>query len=229
MTATLRKILLLLLFSLPAVGLAQVIANRTTLNSIVGVNGKTADFESYSISSNNALSAGVDVLNSTTIANSQGPGLVPGGVTFSVSTGNIQWDGASYFNSPSREILGNNSAGSLTITFSSPALAFGLDLRAFSGLPFTASVTVYAADNTTVLSTTPSINLPSSGAAVFFGYQAAAGIGKVILSQTTYTYSPIIDNLTFSVIPEPPPYVLLGGGLMLVAMVRRRIRHRENR
>lgn len=220
-----RRFLQILLFAIPAVGLAQVIPDRTTLNSIVGASGKTVDFETFSIGSGGATSAGVAVLDFNTIASGQGPNLVLAGVTFSVPAGNIQWDGINYYSSPSREILGNASNSTLTITFTNPTKAFGLDLRAFNGLGATASATVYGSDNTTVLSTIPGINLPSSGAPVFFGYQSASGIGKVVLTQNNYGWSPIIDNLTFVPIPEPSVAQLLTGGLALLVLIRRR-RHR---
>ena len=111
--------------------------------------------------------------------------------------------------SPSREILSNQNP--LQISFTVAAKAFGVDLRAYAGYPATATVTVYAADNSTVLSTTTNLSLNTSGVPIFFGYQSAAGIGRVVLTNSGQSWSPIIDNLTFSTITEPPIALLLGG------------------
>jgi hypothetical protein len=218
------KFLGLILLIAPALGWSQVIADRTTLNSIIGASGKTVDFESFNISAGGATNvSGISVLDSTTIASGQGPNLVPAGVTFSFGSGNLQWNDAGYYGAPSREILSNVN-NSIEISFSTAAKAFGVDVRAFNGYTETATITVYAADKTTVLSTIPSISLPTNGTAYFFGYQSASGIGKVVLSQTPNNWSPMIDNLTFSVIPEPPVQALLGGGMALLVLVRRRLR-----
>ena len=227
MPLALRSLWLVLLAG-PVLAGAQVIADRTTLNSLVGAGGKTVDFEAFSIGSEGATSiTGVSTLNSTTIVSGQGPNLVPAGVTFSFGSGNLQWNGAGYYNAPSREILANQT-NSIEIIFTTPAKAFGLDARAFNGYSETATITVYAANNTTVLSTISSISLPTNGTAYFFGYQSASGIGKVVLSQTPNSWSPMIDNLTFSVIPEPPVYALLGAGLALLVGVSRRIRRSKS-
>jgi hypothetical protein len=213
-----------LLLLLPVVAQGQVIADRTTLNSLVGASGKTADFESFTISNGGAtVISSISVLDAASVINSQGPNLVPSGVSFTFNSGfNLQWNGANYYGSPSREILSNQNP--LQITFAVAAKAFGVDLRAYAGYPATATVTVYAADNTTVLSTIPNLTLATSGVPIFFGYQSASGIGRVVLTNSGQSWSPIIDNLTFSVIPEPPPHVLLGGGLVIVAMTRRQVR-----
>lgn len=212
----------LVLLATPVLAGAQVIADRTTLNSIVGVSGKTVDFESFSVGTGGATSVpSVNQLDSTTIANTQGPNLVPSGVTFSFGSGNLQWDDAGYYSAPSREILSTGNS-TIEIRFSTPAKIVGLDVRAFSGFAASMTATVYSGDNSTVLSTTSNLSLATSGSPIFFGYQSPTGIGKLVLSQTNYSWSPIIDNLTFSVIPEPPAFALLGGGLALLAYFRRR-------
>ncbi len=219
------RVFWLVVLALPALSGAQVIADRTTLNSIVGTKGISVDFESFSIGTGGANSvSGVTQLDNNSIVSGQGPNLVPAGVTFIFPNGgNLQWDGAGYYNSPSREIL-TNANNSLEIRFTVAAVAFGLDLRAFSGYGDSATVAVYAADKTTLLSSIPSLSLSGSGTPIFFGYQSASGIGKVVVSQGVRSWSPIIDNLTFASIPELPPHLLLGGGLVIVAIARRRIR-----
>ena len=73
-----------------------------------------------------------------------------------------------------------------------------------------------------MLSTTTNLSLNTSGVPIFFGYQSAAGIGRVVLTNSGQSWSPIIDNLTFSTIPEPSTTVLLAGGAGLIALLRRR-------
>jgi hypothetical protein len=209
--------------SLAAPALAQVIADRTTLNSILGASAVTADFEGFSVASGNATNvSGVTQLDNGTLVNGQGPALVPAGVTIIFpGGGNLQWNGAGYYSAPSREIL-TNVNNAIEIQFTTAAKAFGVDLRAFAGYTETVTATVYAADKTTVLSTNSSLSPSSSGTALFYGYQSVSGIGKVVFSQTPNNWSPIIDNLTFAAIPEPATVSLLAGGLLLLAGHRRR-------
>jgi hypothetical protein len=220
-TSAVRFFSLLLGLATPA--LAQVVADRTTLNSILGASAVTADFEGFSIATGGAVDvSGVTQLDNGTLVNGQGPALVPAGVTFLFpGGGNLQWNDNGYYSAPSREIL-TNVNNAIEIQFTNATKAFGIDLRAFSGYTETITATVYGADKTTVLSTIPNLSPSSAGTALFFGYQSASGIGKVTFSQTPNNWSPIIDNLTFAPIPELPPHVLLGGGLVIVAMARRR-------
>lgn len=158
---------------------AAVVLDRATLNSIVGGLAISENFEAYQIAAGGALAFnGVNALTSATILTSgtaQGPGLVMPGVSFSGL--NVQWNAQAYYGAPSREILFNSN--SLTIDFSTPATAFGLDLRNFSGYSSTVSVTVLAANGTTVLYSGSGLNL--SGTAQFFGFEDAGGIGRVTL------------------------------------------------
>ncbi len=214
-----------LLLIAPVLVRGQVIADRATLNSIVGGSATTVDFQSFSgmSSASAVVIAGISALDSTTVANSQGPNLVPAGVLFKFpNVGDPQWNDAGYFGAPSREILSNHSP--LEINFAVAATAFGLDLRAFQGYPSTATVTVYAADKSTVLATIPNLSLATSGVPIFFGYRATGGIGKVLLENSGQSWSPLIDNLTFTVIPEPSGCALLGCGIVLLVCVRRRVR-----
>ena len=89
-------------------------------------------------------------------------------------------------------------------------------------------MTVYGLDDTTILYQNNSIALasPNPAAGVFFGYENAGGIGKVVFSTTVYGeepgYSPQIDNLSFSPIPEPSTIALGALGLVgLLVMCRR--------
>ncbi len=197
---------------------AAVVLDRATLNSIVGGLAISENFEAYQIAAGGALAfTGIDALTSGTILTSgtaQGPGLVVPGVTFTGST--VQWNAQNYYGAPSREILFNSTA--LTINFSTPATAFGVDLRNFAGYSSTATVTVFAANGTTVLYSGTGLTL--TGTAQFFGFQDAGGIGRVTFTTTSGNgWSPIIDNLTFAIIPEPSVVALMLAGLGLSALV----------
>lgn len=203
-----------ILITIAASAAAQVvIPDRATLNSLISGNGATENFENFVQPSGTAKALSITTLDVSTLVDGQGPGLVLPGLTFSGS--GIQWNEAAYFSAPSREILANGNV--LTVDFSTPATAVGLDLRDFSGYSLTATVTIYAADDTTVVATIPSISVGS--VPVFFGYQAPA-IGKIELSTANSSWSPIIDNLGFTPIPEPPIALLLGLGSAVVACRR---------
>ncbi len=202
---------------------AASVADRVTLQSLLGGFGVTENFEAFSIAPGEATSAGCAVLSSTSICSTQGPGLVQPGLEIS-APGGLQWDGQGYFGAPSRELLANDTA--LTIDFASPVTAAGFDLRAFVGYAATASIEIYASDDTTQIGSIPTIVLADDGIPVFAGWQDAAGIGRIVVSQPQYGWSPIIDNLEYSAAatatPEPASAALLGVGIALAAWRRRR-------
>ena len=119
---------------------------------------------------------GVTTLDSTTVANGQGPGLVIGG--FSISSSELQWNGNGYYGLSTESVSGSDP---LTIDFTSLTRAFGVDLETYSGFPNTFNATVYATDNTTVIGMISGISVPTPSA-VFFGFQDTAGIGSVTFS-----------------------------------------------
>lgn len=202
---------------------ANVVIDRNALNLILGGLAVAENFEAYQVATGNAeLFSGVNTFTALTTltqspTNIQGPGLVTSGVTFSGT--NLQWNAVNYYGAPSDEILFNGNT--LTVDFATPTVAFGVDLRDFVGFSASAVVTVFAANNTTVLYTT-TLNL--IGVPVFFGFQDAGGIGRVTFMNQSQSWSPIIDNLAFSAIPEPSVVVLLGLGLAagLLALGRTR-------
>jgi hypothetical protein len=173
---------------------AAIVLTRPALQVILGGPGTLEDFESYNIGVGNAVVLNTSVLNNATIANGQGPGLVIPGVTFTDGS-NLQWDGAGYYGSPSKEILGNGQP--LAINFSAPTIAFGVDLREFLGYPDVARVDVYAPDDTTLIGSIPGIVQSGTGVPVFAGWEDAGGIGRVVISGVNYNWTPIIDNLEF--------------------------------
>ena len=185
----------------------------------------TEDFESFSIAHGGAggVGPGISTLDSTTVFLSQGPGLVIPG--FALQGGGLQWNGNGYFGLPTRTVLMKNLSAfdSETIDFTSPVQAFGVDLLAFDGYGFTATAVIYGADDTTVLTTVNDISIFGGASIAFLGASDSGGIGKVVLGQDTWpSWAPIIDNLTFGIIPEPSTLLLTAlGGLSLLGVARR--------
>ena len=215
-------------FGIHRVSAGTIISDRTQLNTILGGSGVTENFENYNVPDGNGdgLQA---TLDSSTVVNGQGPGLVVNGVTFVAGSSNLQWNGANYFGSPSKELVALSQP--MNIDFSVPVNAFGLDLRAFTGFGDTATVTIFGTDDSTVLDTISPIGLAGTGVPVFFGYQDIAGIGKIELTQQSGFWSPMIDNLTFgqsAAASTPEPSTVLGLGLLgLGALVKRQLKPKQ--
>jgi hypothetical protein len=152
------------------------------------------DFQTFNVANGTAMVLDCPVLDSTAICNNQGPGLVVEGVGFTFNESG-QWDGAGYYGAPSKEILSNTSP--LTISFEPAVTIFDVNMRAYTGYPATATVTVYGPDDTTVIGTLSNVYLGSAGVALRVGWQDDTGIGKVVLAQTGQFFSPIIDDLEF--------------------------------
>lgn len=135
---------------------------------------------------------------------------------------NFQYNNPGYYGAPSHEV--NLYGGGGTFDFIDAVTAFGLDLRAYTGYPTTASATIYGADDITAIASIPSFNLSGNGLPVFFGY-GADSIGKVVFNvQSGYVN---FDNLTFGTartanVPEPGNGSLMLAGLAVMAAVARR-------
>ena len=117
----------------------------------------------------------------------------------------------------SQPITGYNH--NISINFDIPTQAFGVDLYAFTGYGDTAVARIYATDRTTLLYTLVTLTLNTNGDATFLGFKDVSGIGKVTLDSSGdhgYFWSPLIDNLTFGVVPEPSTGLMLSGGLALL-------------
>ena len=231
-----KSIVLVVFVCLAAPVLARadgLVADRSTLAGILGASAYTETFEEYSVTAGSATGSVIGVLDNTTVANGQGPGLVGPGISFSAAnpgTGEYaQWDAAGYYGAPSTELLFGNSGtntNTLNINFSQPQAAFGLDVRDFSGFTANLTISVYSTGGT-LLYTSPT-PYALTGTPIFVGYQSTTGIGSVSLTDTgTYdTWTPIIDNVEFTPIPEPSTVALFVMGLGVIGGygVRRRLR-----
>jgi len=198
---------------------ASLITTRADLQTLLGGGGTLETFESFNVADGSTVTLDAcGLLDASTTCGGQGPGLVVGGVSFdALGFGVLQWDGAGYFGSPSKELSATDLDG-LLVNFTTSVNALGIDLRAFTGFPSTALVSVYGTDDTTLLGTF-NLGLLSSGTPMFWGFSDAGGIGSVQLTNTDQGWAPIVDNLEFgqaqsAPVPEPASLTLLGVGLM---------------
>ena len=137
----------------------------------------------------------------------------------------VQLDSPGYYGATNYELLAVR--GDLTIAFTVPQNSFSICLRAFRGFGGDEMITVFAADDTTVLATY-SVGLDAS---IFTSTDSgeSAPIGAVTLSDfsSTYPWTGALQSVTFSSPapgPEPGSLSLLGVGVLALAgMVRRKL------
>lgn len=230
-----RDKIVLSIFAFGTMCYGGAIATQSDLVTIMGGVGTVENFSVFSVASGTAAGLTCTVLNSSSVCNGQGPGLVVSGVQFGFGTGGGQWDGIGYDGATSEEILSGDPEGQpLTITFSTPVTAFGLDIRALPGWPATATVTIFGTDDTTILGTISGVSLLTSGASVFEGWEDLAGIGEVELTQSGQAWSPVLDFLEFGNVdppapaPEPSSAILVGLGAGAFLLRRRGSRGRRD-
>lgn len=168
------------------------IPDRATLDSRLGGNQTLEDFESFQIPTS-AVLLDTAVLDDTTIANGQGPGLVQPGATYSdASNLRLQWNADLYFNLSTKTLLASGTGGQINITYSPPVQALGVDLAGFDVSPYTGSARFYDTGN--VLLGTVQFSVTGGASRDFVGWQHLAGIGRVELHSPNFTWSPILDD-----------------------------------
>lgn len=209
-----RILMLALLLIAGSAAHAQQIFTRGQLNSLLA-SSTTDDFETFAVGDSAASYMTLSALDHTTVLNGQGPGLVNPGSTYLFPGGNIQWNGNNYYNLQTKTIMSGSQY--LYIDYSVQTQAFGIDLRGFLTYPY--SGTVYVFDMAAVQIAVIPFNIASGGTeSVFVGWQNDPGIKRVEIYSSAYTWSPIIDNHTYGVVPEPASLVALGIGLTAVLM-----------
>lgn len=203
----------------------SIIADRLALNAILGAQRINEGFETYN--QNGGASKGPGIM---TAADWDGvPNLVVSGITLRSTYPSsdlrwIQWNGNGFNGNITQTIY---SSGSLMLEFEYATSAFGIDLKdhGFERECFTAGVTVYAADRSTILYTVNTLNLTDPTGGLFFGYQSPSGIGAVEFftvvgadpgDYVPHIFSPKIDNLSFAV-PEPSTFAFALLGLSTLA------------
>jgi hypothetical protein len=206
---------------------AQVIFDRTTLNSIEVGGSSIETFETYTNGFGNATAPGAAMLNATASVNGNGHGLVIPGITISDS-GNAQRNGDEYFGVHTTTVLG----AAITITFAAEPPAVGIDLLEYGGYPDHFTPTALDAMNSTVSAHSGiTVNGPSP---VFFGYQHARGIGLANPSARHHSFSPIINSPTTgngsrAAESKPGSIALLGSmGVLGTAIGFSRVRRRRS-
>jgi hypothetical protein len=174
----------------------------------------TQNFNAYGISTGLCCGS-AEILTVTSIA-------FPG---FTLSSANaLQLDAPGYYGAPNYELLSGGAP--LVIDFAATQSSFAIDLRDFDGYGGPETITVFGADDTTVLNT---YGLTTSGAVVNFSDSGeSAPIGAVELSVVGGEgWSGILQDVTYgnTVTPEPSSFLLLGSGLLgAFGAIRRRIK-----
>ena len=211
-------------FGFVGIASAQQISTRVELNAILSSGYEYTDaFEGYNIGVGGSDNTNLTSLNSTSIVNGQGPGLVGPGVTYSTYdtgfTGEqdfLFWNGPGYFGGASKNIESGQQGIEFTYTLNVNAM--GVDLSDFQGFGDTYTAYVYNGIN---LVGTSSGTL-SGPTPTFFGWQNAGGITSVILVDSVNYWSPIVDEHSFGFAPTPEPASMAALTLGSLALLRRR-------
>lgn len=198
----------------PLVANADLISDRATLDGLLGLNGTFEDFEAYSIASGSAnpLFDPADViinqLDSSSIANGQGPGLVKDGAYYSTAAGfGMQWCGDDWFGMDGKTIGGNSGGDYTSIWYTQPVTAMGVDVQVFSGYGGAHQARVYDTSNNLI----GVHDFVVDSGRYFFGWADDGGIGRVEIDFLLFTWGAMIDDHQYGVaVPAPGAITMLG-------------------
>lgn len=179
---------------------ADLIADRATLEALLGGNGILEDFETLDVPEGGQRSDSSGFLNSESIFDGSGPGLVQPGATYSAPS--LFWNGNNYFGLNS-QTLGDSTGWrdwEITIDYTKPVTAMGVDLQGYEGFGQQGTISVYDTEN--VLLSVTDVN------GGFFGWENAGGIGRVVVDTQIDNNYMMIDNHLYGV-PVPSAVAVL--------------------
>jgi hypothetical protein len=210
-----------------ALSLALIVASSSFAQTVISTYSSLSAFtsavgpgpmtvEDFTSTSHFPITTGV--LNSLTNLPGVAPGTVQPGATYSTAIGT-----GNFFNI---DVGGNfvggfldsvTGVGPLTVTFASPVGGFGFDTDTFAGTSFALTI------NFTAGSPYHSTFGVSSSTPVFYGFQSnTANITSIVILGSSSVDTFAIDNFRFTSVPEPGTAWLIGGGLVALAVSRRR-------
>lgn len=176
----------------------------TMTASTLCAQGRVEDFESFSVADGSAVTftSAQTTLNSSTVLNGQGPGLVESGCTYVASgicaNNGLAWNGANYFGLPSRCIYANCENGVIEWTYSRAQCRVVFELLAFAGFSDTVTVTSY--DSTDSVIEVQASILVGGGASIATVELYGPDIKRVVVDGDL-PWSPMIDNHEYGSIP----------------------------
>ena len=179
---------------------AGVINTRAQLNALLGGGQTYEDFEALNVPFGGQRSDSSGLLNSSSLFNGSGPGLVQPGVDYLAGT--FFWNGNNYYGL-NTQTLGDSTgwrSWQITLDYTTLVTAMGFDLQGYQGYPQVGTVSVYNLNNALVSTTN------ANGG--FFGWEHAAGIGRVVVSTQNSNSYMMIDNHAYGVVPEPAALTL---------------------
>lgn len=198
--------------TLPGMALAGQVGDRPTLEGLLGGGGILEDFETLDIPPGGQRSDSSGLLNSDSIFDGSGPGLVQPGADYVSPT--LWWNGDGYYDLDTQTLA--DSSGwrgfEITIEYDPPIAALGFDMQNYAGYSMAGTVSVY--DTLGGLLGATAVN------GGFFGWEDSGGIGSVVVSADSDGYI-MIDNHLYGV-PEPAT----AGLLVAVGLVGALQRHR---
>lgn len=141
---------------------------------------------------------------------------------FTLTGSDLQVNQPNYFGSTTYEVL--DDGGLLGITFTTTQNSFTFNLREYEGFGSPSTVTVFGADNTTVLNTF-SVSFSDDGFLFAFSDSEALPIGSVTIGAGSDGWSGILQSVTVDSVadtPEPSTLLLFGSAFAGILATRRR-------